>query len=103
MRAVLKNKTILITVFIAISKKHVAPRTIFHFLFCRKNYVLPRVLSCLHVFCEGCLDKMLLDETGDSTKIGSGTIVCPDCQQPTKVSDVRGDFGSGWVFVKVLK
>lgn len=54
---------------------------------CEQKYCQPRILSCLHVFCEQCLNKLLLDkpdeENGDSP---SGVIICPDCQQDTKVS-----------------
>ncbi|GAB1861493.1 Brain tumor protein [Camponotus japonicus] len=51
---------------------------------CMSKLCSPRVLSCLHVFCETCLDKLLMDEAGDS-KVGS-IISCPACHQETSVS-----------------
>ncbi|KAL6428302.1 hypothetical protein ACFW04_008540 [Cataglyphis niger] len=51
---------------------------------CMSKLCSPRVLSCLHVFCETCLDKLLMDEAGDS-KVGS-IISCPVCHQETSVS-----------------
>ncbi|XP_070155719.1 B-box type zinc finger protein ncl-1 [Polyergus mexicanus] len=51
---------------------------------CTSKLCSPRVLSCLHVFCETCLDKLLMDEAGDS-KVGS-IISCPVCHQETSVS-----------------
>lgn len=50
---------------------------------CESKLCSPRVLTCLHVFCEACLDKLLMDEGGDS-KIGS-VLVCPLCKQETRV------------------
>ncbi|XP_012286456.1 B-box type zinc finger protein ncl-1 isoform X2 [Orussus abietinus] len=50
---------------------------------CNSNLYTPRVLSCLHVYCEVCLDKRLIDEAGDS-KQGS-VLKCPQCQQHTLV------------------
>ncbi|XP_032671270.1 B-box type zinc finger protein ncl-1-like isoform X2 [Odontomachus brunneus] len=51
---------------------------------CRNKLCSPRVLSCLHVFCEVCLDKLLMDEAGDSKVVS--VISCPICQQETSVS-----------------
>lgn len=48
---------------------------------------MPRVLSCLHVFCEACLDKKLIGEGGDSATPDTA-IVCATCGQETKVSFV---------------
>uniref|UniRef100_A0A182Q792 B box-type domain-containing protein n=1 Tax=Anopheles farauti TaxID=69004 RepID=A0A182Q792_9DIPT len=54
---------------------------------CQNKFTSPRVLSCLHVFCESCLDKQLAD--GGSEKnvdAGSGsTLVCTICKQTTAV------------------
>ncbi|XP_012215077.1 B-box type zinc finger protein ncl-1 [Linepithema humile] len=51
---------------------------------CLSKLCSPRILTCLHVFCEACLDKLLMDEAGDS-KVGS-VINCPICHQETSVS-----------------
>lgn len=51
---------------------------------CLKKLVQPRVLSCLHIFCEQCIDKMLMEGGADSDKTGT-SLECPDCKQVTKV------------------
>lgn len=47
--------------------------------------MVPRVLFCLHVFCEHCLDKKMIGEGGDAGTAET-TITCPTCNQDTKVS-----------------
>lgn len=51
----------------------------------RENLSSPRVLSCLHVFCEACIDESLVENKDDLLKTG-GTVICPECQQSTNVS-----------------
>ena len=50
---------------------------------CSDKLCSPRVLSCLHVFCEMCLDKLPNAREGD---VKSLIITCPICQQETPVS-----------------
>lgn len=50
---------------------------------CFSKLSSPRVLACLHVFCETCIDNLLIDEAGDS-KIAS-ILTCPVCRQNTHV------------------
>uniref|UniRef100_A0A182N4M2 B box-type domain-containing protein n=1 Tax=Anopheles dirus TaxID=7168 RepID=A0A182N4M2_9DIPT len=53
---------------------------------CQNKFTSPRVLSCLHVFCECCLDKQLVDGGDKNVDTGSGgTIVCTICKQSTPV------------------
>lgn len=56
----------------------------FFFKFARQHLDSPRVLSCLHVFCESCLSNILNNDSSDATK--NNSIVCPDCKQTTTVS-----------------
>ncbi|XP_052902788.1 E3 ubiquitin-protein ligase TRIM33 [Anopheles moucheti] len=54
---------------------------------CKNKFTSPRVLSCLHVFCESCLDKLLADSSGDKILEGGNgsTIVCTICKQSTPI------------------
>lgn len=45
----------------------------------------PRLLYCLHVFCEHCLETKLMDGGGDAGSPNT-TIVCPTCEFETIVS-----------------
>ncbi|KAM7350464.1 E3 ubiquitin-protein ligase meiotic P26 isoform 2-T3 [Cochliomyia hominivorax] len=73
-----------------------------HCKICSFRLQSPRVLSCLHVFCETCLSKLLYDDlssnisssssvssvsTGEnnSTCSGKSQIECPTCKQITTV------------------
>ncbi|CAB0028533.1 unnamed protein product [Trichogramma brassicae] len=53
---------------------------------CTNKLSSPRVLSCLHVFCETCLDK-LVENRNDTTNHSSKIIAlaCPICQQVTQL------------------
>ncbi|KAL1506022.1 hypothetical protein ABEB36_005459 [Hypothenemus hampei] len=51
---------------------------------CGENLVTPRILHCLHVFCEHCLQKKVVDEGGDAGS-PNATIICPTCEFATKV------------------
>lgn len=55
---------------------------------CENKLCSPRVLSCLHVFCEACIDKLMVNEAGDSLKFDLA-VECPICKQETKI------FGGG--------
>ena len=46
---------------------------------CLQEYTQPRVLSCFHVFCEGCFKRL------PAPQAGRGTICCPNCRQVTPV------------------
>ena len=47
---------------------------------CMDTFVVPRLLSCMHTFCEECLRGLLKDEWGVQT------IKCPSCRSVTQVS-----------------
>lgn len=49
----------------------------------REKFRSPRVLTCLHVFCEECIDG-LLEENEDV----NNSIECPECNQATTVSNL---------------
>ncbi|KAJ2950578.1 hypothetical protein O0L34_g8826 [Tuta absoluta] len=51
---------------------------------CDNKLCSPRVLSCLHVFCEACIDKLMVNEAGDTLKYNLA-VECPMCQQETKI------------------
>ncbi|KAK6486736.1 E3 ubiquitin-protein ligase TRIM56-like [Huso huso] len=55
---------------------------------CFELYKTPRILPCLHSYCEQCLAKML--------EKGQGTICCPECRTKTyvqgNVSNIKTNF-----------
>ena len=48
---------------------------------CLEEYRRPRVLPCLHVFCEGCLEKMV------GTQHDKQRAPCPNCRKPTPLPE----------------
>ena len=48
---------------------------------CLEDYKDPKVLECLHVYCTGCLEKLLLR----STQAGLGSLTCPNCHKVTQI------------------
>ena len=51
---------------------------------CTEKLSSPKVLSCLHVFCEACLDKLVELRDGN---IASRSVICPMCQQDTLLGE----------------
>ncbi len=41
---------------------------------CLEDYTNPRLLSCFHVYCQHCLDRMVVQQ---------GQLECPKCRRPT--------------------
>ncbi|KAL1459096.1 hypothetical protein WDU94_011104 [Cyamophila willieti] len=52
---------------------------------CNAQYVSPRLLSCLHVFCECCLNNALNMVGAGDTIMRQGVIQCVQCGQETKI------------------
>ena len=46
---------------------------------CLDNYTSPRVLPCLHVFCENCLGRLVLRDAENLTA------TCPNCRRETRL------------------
>ncbi|MGH0136536.1 UNVERIFIED_CONTAM: hypothetical protein FKN15_034264 [Acipenser sinensis] len=55
---------------------------------CFELYKSPRILPCLHTYCEQCLEKLL--------EKGKGTICCPECRTEAhiqgRVSNIKTNF-----------
>lgn len=65
----------------------------------RDKLRLPRVLHCLHVFCEECIDG--LSKENEDSLITNTVIECPECNQCTKVS-INIEFLSNIFFHKCI-
>ena len=59
----------------------------------------PRMLSCLHVFCEDCLQHLLDDSKAKNPQIPC-TISCPACKE---IIQVPGDSAANLAFFSFLK
>ena len=55
---------------------------------CSKYYADPRILPCLHLFCRGCLEKLISTESPGSVV----SITCPTCRTnaPTSSKGISG-------------
>ena len=64
---------------------------------CLNQYKDPKLLSCFHVFCKECLERLVLQEEGQSI------LRCPNCRRatavpPQGVSGLQSDFHAHHLF-----
>eukprot|EP00057_Strongylocentrotus_purpuratus_P002176 XP_003723985.1 PREDICTED: E3 ubiquitin-protein ligase TRIM71-like [Strongylocentrotus purpuratus] len=59
---------------------------------CLNKLDTPRILACLHSFCEKCLEKCVRNRKDDSSQSGNSTLKCALCKEYTALPDtgVRG-------------
>ena len=59
---------------------------------CLNKLDTPRILTCLHSFCEKCLGKCVQNRKDDSSQSGNSTLKCALCNEDTALPDagVRG-------------
>ena len=59
---------------------------------CLNKLDTPRILTCLHSFCEKCLEKCVQNRKDDSFQSGNSTLKCALCNEYTTLPDagVRG-------------
>ncbi|XP_030837300.1 protein PML-like [Strongylocentrotus purpuratus] len=59
---------------------------------CLNKLDTPRILTCLHSFCEKCLEKCVQNRKDDSSQSGNSTLKCALCNEYTALNDagVRG-------------
>ncbi|XP_030837301.1 uncharacterized protein LOC105446170 [Strongylocentrotus purpuratus] len=59
---------------------------------CLNKLDTPRILTCLHSFCEKCLEKCVQNRKDDSSQSGNSTLKCALCNEYTVLPDtgVRG-------------
>ncbi|CAG9765507.1 unnamed protein product [Ceutorhynchus assimilis] len=55
---------------------------------CSETLCKPRMLYCLHTFCEMCLDKKIIGEGGDAG-YADNRIICPVCNFESKVGSKK--------------
>ncbi|XP_077519303.1 E3 ubiquitin-protein ligase meiotic P26 [Amblyomma americanum] len=52
---------------------------------CNAGYKQPRILACLHIYCESCLESSLEKQAAANKAIGKSQLECPDCGYRTKM------------------
>lgn len=63
---------------------------------CEESFKSPKVLTCLHVFCQDCIEKLVEPMTPEEGEKPINAIICPVCSQETRVgakgaSDLQPD------------
>ena len=49
-------------------------------LICLDTYITPKVLQCNHIYCQGCLRRLV-----DRNRHGQFNLTCPTCRQVTPI------------------
>ena len=51
---------------------------------CLEVYTNPRILPCLHTFCEECVNQL--------AQTAGGALACPECREVCDVKSIKHDF-----------
>ena len=69
---------------------------------CQKKLKQPKVLSCLHVYCEPCLQKQV--EENNNTDVPNKYLECEKCKQLTPVPEKGvGDLLPEYVLLDLME
>lgn len=68
----------------------------------REKASSPRVLTCLHVFCEACIDKLLIDDNDEAGSTANGCVTCPECDQSTIVSSTAESLSRDYIQTNII-
>lgn len=52
---------------------------------CNDSFKQPRVLSCLHIYCEACLESCMEEKSEGNKDYAGMSLECPDCGHETKL------------------
>ena len=52
---------------------------------CMDTYTDPKLLQCFHVYCRGCLSRLVVRQEGLQGEQGELVLPCPECRQETSV------------------